>query len=98
MGIKIHHGPDGTFKTSGAIKDDILPVIKNGRTLVTNVRGFSRENAVKVLGRKKVHKDFKVIFVDTEVQEGRDKLARFFHWAPKGAFFVVDEVQRIFKP
>ncbi|MCP4987732.1 MAG: hypothetical protein GY928_17245, partial [Colwellia sp.] len=46
----------------------------------------------------KVHKDFKVIFVDTEVQEGRDKLARFFHWAPKGAFFVVDEVQRIFKP
>ncbi len=98
MGIKIHHGPDGTFKTSGAIKDDILPVIKNGRTLVTNVRGFSRQNAIKVLGRKKVHKDFKVIFVDTEVQQGRDKLARFFHWAPNGAFFVIDEVQRIFKP
>jgi len=98
MGIKIHHGPDGTFKTSGAIKDDIIPVIKSGRTLVTNVRGFSRENAVKVLGKKFVHNDFKVIFVDTEIQSGRDKLARFFHWAPKGAFFVIDEVQRIFKP
>jgi len=98
MGIKIHHGPDGTFKTSGAIKDDIIPLIKSGRTLVTNVRGFSKENAIKVLGRKKVHKDFKVIFVDTEVQAGRDKMARFFHWAPHGAFFVIDEVQRIFKP
>lgn len=98
MGIKIHHGPDGTFKTSGAIKDDILPIIKAGRTLVTNVRGFSRDKAVKVLGRKFVHKNFNVIFVDTEVKEGRDKLARFFHWAPKGAFFVIDEVQRIFKP
>lgn len=98
MGIKIHHGPDGTFKTSGAIKDDIIPVIKSGRTLVTNVRGFSKENAIKVLGKKFVHKDFKVIFIDTEVQPGRDKLARFFHWAPRGAFFVIDEVQRIFKP
>jgi len=98
MGIKIHHGPDGTYKTSGAIKDDILPVIKSGRILVTNVRGFSREKALKVLGKKFVHKDFKVIFVDTELSEGRDKLAKFFHWAPKGAFFVIDEVQRIFKP
>ncbi|SFB90519.1 zonular occludens toxin domain-containing protein [Pseudoalteromonas denitrificans] len=98
MGMKIHHGPDGTYKTSGAIKDDILPVIKSGRTLVTNIRGFSREKALKVLGKKFVHKDFKVIFVDTEQQPGRDKLARFFHWAPKGAFFVIDEVQRIFKP
>jgi zona occludens toxin len=98
MGIKIHHGPDGTYKTSGAIKEDILPVIKNGRTLVTNVRGFSREKAVKVLGRKMVHKNFNVIFVDTEGKDGRDKMARFFHWAPNGAFFVIDEVQRIFKP
>jgi zona occludens toxin len=98
MGIKIHHGPDGTYKTSGAIKDDILPVIKSGRTLVTNVRGFSKDNAIKVLGKKQVHKNFTVIFIDTEQQPGRDKLARFFHWAPKGAFFVIDEVQRIFKP
>jgi zona occludens toxin len=98
MSIKIHHGPDGTFKTSGAIKDDILPVIKSGRTLVTNIRGFSKQNAIKVLGRKNVHKNFDVIFVDTECQAGRDKMARFFHWAPKGSFFVIDEVQRIFKP
>ena len=98
MGIKIHHGPDGTFKTSGAIKDDIIPIIKSGRVLVTNVRGFSRDNAVKVLGRKQVHKNFKVIFIDTENTVGREKLARFFNWAPNGAFFVIDEVQRIFKP
>ncbi|MCC2604091.1 zonular occludens toxin domain-containing protein [Planctobacterium marinum] len=98
MSIKIHHGPDGTFKTSGAIKDDILKIIKTGRTLITNVRGFSRENTVRVLGEDAVHPDFQVIHIDTDVQAGRDKLARFFHWAPKGAFFVIDEVQRIFPP
>ncbi len=98
MGIKIHHGPDGTFKTSGAIKDDILKVIKRGRVLITNIRGFSRERCIQVLGKRKVHNNFRVIFVDTELQDGRDKLARFFHWAPEKAFFVIDEVQRIFKP
>lgn len=98
MSIKIHHGPDGTFKTSGAIKDDILKVMKQGRTLVTNVRGFTREKSISVLGESNVHKDFNVIHIDTDRQEGRDKLARFFHWAPKGAFFVIDEVQRIWHP
>lgn len=98
MSIKIHHGPDGTYKTSGAIKDDILKVIKTGRLLITNVRGFSKENAIAVLGEKNVHADFDVVHIDTEVQDGRDRMARFFHWAPNGAFFVIDEVQRIFPP
>lgn len=98
MSIKIHHGPDGTYKTSGAIKDDILKIVKTGRTLVTNVRGFSRERTVEVLGEDKVHKDFKVIHIDTDASEGRAQLARFFHWSPKGAYFVIDEVQRIFPP
>lgn len=98
MSIKIHHGPDGTYKTSGAIKDDILKIVKTGRTLVTNVRGFSKERTIQVLGEDKVHKDFKVIHIDTDVAEGRAQLARFFHWAPKGAYFVIDEVQRIFPP
>lgn len=98
MSIKIHHGPDGTFKTSGAIKDDIIKLCKTPRTLVTNVRGFSRQKCVKVLGRKNVHQEFDVIFVDTDVLEGRQKLAKFFHWAPKGAYFVIDEIQRIWHP
>jgi len=96
MSIKIHHGPDGTYKTSGAIKDDILNVIKSGRLLVTNVRGFSKELCHQVLKPDEIHADFDVIFVDTDTSEGRLHFAKFFHWAPKGAFFVIDEVQRIF--
>ncbi|HGM8038900.1 TPA: zonular occludens toxin domain-containing protein, partial [Pseudomonas aeruginosa] len=25
MSIKIHHGPNGSYKTSGAIQDDAVP-------------------------------------------------------------------------
>lgn len=98
MSIKIHHGPGGTYKTSGAINDDILGVIKSGRCLVTNVRGFSRAQALKVLGEDKVHPDWEVIFLDTDLAENRHKMARFFHWAPKGAYICIDEVQRIWNP
>ena len=97
MSIKIHHGAPGSYKSSGAIHTDVIPAIKDGRLIVTNVRGFSVERCREVLG-KAVPDGFDVLYIDTEAQEGRDRLARFHHWAPKGAFFLVDEVQRVFPP
>lgn len=97
MSIKIHHGAPGSYKSSGAIHTDVIPAIKAGRHIITNVRGFTAERCKEVLG-KAVPDQFKVTYIDTEAQEGRDHLARFYHWAPKGVFFLVDEVQRIFPP
>ncbi|MGR1182349.1 zonular occludens toxin family protein [Aeromonas veronii] len=97
MSIKIHHGAPGSYKSSGAIHTDVIPAIKAGRHIITNVRGFTAERCKEVLG-KAVPDEFKVTYIDTEAQEGRDQLARFYHWAPKGVFFLVDEVQRIFPP
>jgi zona occludens toxin len=97
MSIKIHHGAPGSYKSSGAIHTDVMPAIKAGRHIVTNVRGFTAERCREVLG-KAVPDDFQVTYIETESQEGRDHFARFYHWAPKGVFFLVDEVQRIFPP
>ncbi|WP_265432642.1 zonular occludens toxin family protein [Aeromonas salmonicida] len=97
MSIKIHHGAPGSYKSSGAIHTDVIPAIKAGRHIVTNVRGFTAERCREVLG-KAVPDDFQVTYIETESQEGRDHFARFYHWAPKGVFFLVDEVQRIFPP
>ncbi|MGG2405740.1 zonular occludens toxin family protein [Aeromonas veronii] len=97
MSIKIHHGAPGSYKSSGAIHTDVLPAIKAGRHIITNVRGFTAERCKEVLG-KAVPESFQVTYIETESQEGRDHLARFYHWAPKGVFFLVDEVQRIFPP
>lgn len=97
MSIKIHHGAPGSYKSSGAIHTDVIPAIKEGRYIITNVRGFTAERCREVLG-KAVPDGFEVLYVETESQTGRDHLARFYHWAPKGAFFLVDEVQRVFPP
>jgi len=94
MSIKIHYGPPGSYKTSGAVMDDFIPAIKQGRVVVTNIRGLSEEKA------REVYPDapdtFEVISLDTTKEENRDKLARWFHWIPKGSLLILDEAQMIF--
>ncbi|WP_435101041.1 zonular occludens toxin family protein [Arhodomonas sp. AD133] len=96
MAIKIHHGPPGSYKTSGAIMDDLPKVVKEGRTLVTNVRGLtSRERILEVIDGDP---RFDVIHIDTSQREGLERLRRWFHWVPKGAFLIIDEAQRVWPP
>nr|MVD29436.1 zonular occludens toxin [Vibrio cholerae] len=40
MSIFIHHGAPGSYKTSGALWLRLLPAIKSGRHIITNVRGL----------------------------------------------------------
>ena len=47
MSIKIHHGEPGSYKTSGAMSDDIIPILEKGRLIITNVRGFTRETVLE---------------------------------------------------
>lgn len=93
MPIKIHHGPPGSFKTAGAMADDFLREAREGRVIVTNVRGVSRERVLDEF--PDLPPSFDVIHVDDRSSEGRAKWAKWFHWAPKGAFIFVDEVQDI---
>lgn len=111
MPIKIHHGPPGAYKTSGAIKDDLIPWAIEGRVVVTNVRGLGStkkfkkrfaENVTSSRFLKKVHvnptipKSFKLVFVDTESSAGKERMRTWFMWAPKGCAFLIDEIQTIY--
>lgn len=93
MSIKIHHGAPGTYKTSGAMGDDFLREAREGRVIVTNVRGVSRERCFEVFDD--LPASFDVIWVDDKTEEGREKLRTWFHWVPKGAFLFIDEAQDI---
>jgi zona occludens toxin len=107
MSIKIHHGAPGSYKTSGSVADDFVAAAFAGRTIITNVRGLNdRQLVIDVLNKarrffffkrfkKSVPDSFDIIWIDTRVEEGREKLSRFFQWAPPGAFIMVDEAQAI---
>jgi len=95
MAIKIHYGPNGTYKTSGAIWDDVRKAALAGRTIVTNIRGMSTDRVMQVI--PEVPDSFKLIWLDMEDREQLQKMGRWFHWMPKGALLVFDEAQTIFR-
>ncbi len=118
MSRKIHHGPNGSYKTSGALNDDLLPAVKEGRTIVSNVRGLEDKNAIidacnhsysfiqrllfTIFPSKGPVFDFDLIYLDTEdmhkSEENIEKMRSFFHWVPRGALIIIDEVDEIFDP
>lgn len=94
MSIKIHHGPNGSYKTSGAIQDDAISAIKAGRVIITNIRGFTLESVQRVFPDCPETVD--VINLSMESTEDLAKMREWFKWAPRGAFLIFDETQILF--
>ncbi|MFA7239872.1 MAG: zonular occludens toxin domain-containing protein, partial [Sulfuricellaceae bacterium] len=45
-----------------------------------------------------IPESFDIIHLDTTTKADRDRLATWFHWAPPGCFFLIDEAQSVFSP
>lgn len=95
MSIKGHHGPPGSYKTSGAVQDDFIRAALAGRHVITNVRGLSDADHVRTV-LKGVPDSFTITHIDDTSEEQREVLRRWFHWAPKGALIFIDEVNTIY--
>ena len=94
MAIKIHHGPNGSYKTSGAIQDDLVPAIKKGRYIITNIRGLTRERVFQVF--PDTPSSLEVLNLELENPDDLERMRNWFTWAPRGAFIIFDETQLIF--
>lgn len=94
MSIKIHHGPNGAYKTSGAIQDDAVPALKQGRLIITNVRGFTVERVMAAMPELPGTVD--IINLDLESLADMERMRTWFQWAPRGAFIIFDETQLVF--
>lgn len=101
MSNKIYWGRPGSYKTSSAVKNDLPEFALAGRVVVTNVRGlYNVERVKKVVEKqfsKKVPASFDIIHQECSTVEGRQKWATFFHWAPLGCAFIVDESQDVWR-
>jgi zona occludens toxin len=94
MAIGIHHGPSGSYKSSGVVDDYLLPAMLEGRHVVTNLRGVTRENCFDIV--PETHPEFDVTYIDTSKKAGREKILIFWHWVPHGALLLFDEARTIF--
>ncbi len=85
MSIKIHHGPPGSYKTSGAVMDDFVEAVFAGRVVITNVRGLNdeqrvREVLVDAFPRRVIPDTFELVWIDTDTEDGIFLIQSF--WTP----------------
>jgi len=97
MATVIHHGPPGSYKSFSLTQRFAIPALVEGRTLVTNVRGLNDlDLIIEQFPDLEFSQDAEIVFVDTGTQQGRLRMAQWFHWVPVGALILIDEVQQIY--
>ncbi|WP_421845678.1 zonular occludens toxin family protein [Marinobacter sp.] len=96
MSIVIHHGHPGSYKSFGVLQRHAIPALKEGRTVVTNIRGFDSLEKVEEALNEILPEEAAILNVNTEGREEKAYMARWFHWAPQGAMVIIDEAQAIY--
>ncbi len=96
MTAVIHHGPPGSYKSFAIVQDVVIPALKQGRTVITNIRGLTCVDTICQAMSIEVPEAAQLINVKHDSQEGFEHMARFFQWAPIGALIVMDEGQRVY--
>jgi zona occludens toxin len=96
MATKVFHGAPGSYKSSTAMWFEIVPALRAGRVVVTNLQG------IKDL--EDIQRELKEVFPSTarllRISIGNDTgmllMRNFFHWLPIGAMIFLDEIQDIY--
>jgi zona occludens toxin len=91
----IIHGDPGSYKTSTLISDYLVPAVKAGRVIVTNIRGVKSVDEIAEIYSFDLPDTSEIILVSFD-EAGFEKMARFFHWVPEGALILMDEGQRVY--
>lgn len=96
MASVIFHGDPGSYKTASAVWFEMLPALRSGRCVVTNIEGlFDLETIQKELGET-FPDEAQLWRISTLNKTGENLMARWFHWLPAGALLLIDEVQNIY--
>lgn len=97
MATSIHHGKPGSFKSFTLVQRFAIDALREGRVVVTNIRGLTSLQRILDQFPDYVFPDSSdLIFINTETAEGRAVMAGWFHWVPFGALILMDEGQRIY--
>lgn len=96
MATKIFHGPPGSYKSSTAMWYEIVPALRQGRVVITNLQGIKTMEAIQ--------KELNEVFPNTarllRISIGNDLgmllMRNFFHWLPIGSLIFLDEIQDIY--
>lgn len=95
MTSAVVHGDPGARKTATLVGQYGVPALYEGRTVVSNIRGFNDLKKIEEVYGKPLPESAELIAVPF-TRAGFLKMATFFQWAPVGALILMDEGQRVY--
>lgn len=94
--ICIHHGPAGSYKSSSVVWFEILPALRAGRVVVTNVEGMYPLHIIEKQLGETFPETARLFRIFSQEEKLKGLWRRWFHWMPLGALVVIDEVQDVY--
>ena len=96
MAITIRTGGNGSYKSAYTAWFTILPALKAGRVVVTNLEGMQPLHIIEERLNIKFPSTAKLIRIFSRSEVGIDLWQHFFCWCPLNSLIVIDECQDIF--
>jgi len=96
MATQIFHGAPGSYKSSTAMWFEVLPALRDGRIVVTNLQGIKSVEEISDILEEVFPETARVFRISTSSDKGMDLIRNFYQWLPIGCFLFIDEIQDIY--
>ncbi len=96
MAASIFHGAPGSFKSASAFWFEVLPALRAGRVVVTNIEGVLTKESIEIELDEVFPESADIWRLSSQTESGLFLWRRWFWWMPVKAFVIMDEVQDIF--
>ncbi|MCY9803345.1 zonular occludens toxin [Vibrio scophthalmi] len=96
MAVYFRHGSNGAYKTAYVVWFEILPALRNGRLVITNIEGLKPKESIEEILGEKFPPGAELIRIFTRSTEGVELWQNWYSWMPIGALVIIDECQDIF--
>ena len=96
MASSIFHGAPGSFKSASATWFEVLPALRKGRLVVTNIEGILPLEEIETELQETFPDSAQLWRLSSQNQEGQILWRNWYHWMPTGALVLIDEVQDVY--
>jgi len=96
MAVSFRYGGNGSYKSAYAVWFEVVPALRAGRLVVTNIEGLKSLNSIEKLLGEKFPPSARLIRIFSRSQEGVELWQNWFSWMPVGALIIIDECQDLF--
>jgi len=96
MAVILIHGPAGSYKSASIVAKHIIPALREGRVVVTNVEGMYPKKIIEQNLGEKFPWSAQLIRIDSTTKDKQELWRNWFSWMPFKAMVVMDEIQEIY--